>query len=73
MNTMQKLIAQADESRTPGAMYSMAKTETPIGVVICYRDYSVYRAGMPHSTRTNWKLNGKVISSNNLVKALIQG
>ena len=66
MQTMQALIEQADASRQPNANYSQAKAQTPQGLVRCYRDYSVYKAGMPRTIRTNWRLNDKVISADKL-------
>jgi hypothetical protein len=65
---MQTLINQANASRQPGKSYAAAFAELPFGSVSCYRDYSIYKRGMPHHARTTWKLNGKTISADNLNK-----
>ena len=64
---MQDLVQQADANKGTGN-YSQAKAQTPIGLIRCYRDYSVYKQGSPRTIRTNWKLNDKVISATNLEK-----
>ena len=66
MNTMQQLISQADQNRQPGKRYSAAASDTAAGRIVCHRDFSIYKKGMPNHARTTWKLNGKTISAASL-------
>ena len=70
VNTMQTLISQADTMRKPLAQYSQANIDTDQGLIRCYRDYGVYKNGMPTTIRTNWKLNDKRISASTLENIL---
>jgi hypothetical protein len=61
---LDEMIAEADETREHGKYYSASfKDVDGVGRVACYRDYGVRKNGyFAKVARTNWKLNGKVIS-----------
>ena len=71
MNNLQNFIKAADVARKEKSMYSSSLTTVEnVGEVICYRDYGVYKKGRPSIARSNFKLNGKVISAANLSNLL---
>jgi hypothetical protein len=71
MTNLKVFIKAADLLRKENSMWSSSLTEIDnIGEVICYRDYGVYKKGRPTVTRSNFKLNGKVISAQNLSNLL---
>jgi hypothetical protein len=71
MNVIQNLIKAADQARKEKSFHSHSSTIIEnIGEVICFRDYGVYKNGYPSTTKSNFKLNGKVISVANLTKLL---
>jgi hypothetical protein len=65
---LQNMIQEADATRDQGKFYSASfKDIDGLGRIACYRDYSVRKNGyFAQTARTNWKLNGKVISVANL-------
>lgn len=67
------LINLADTNRKTidGKLYFMSssKFDSPIGTVLCFRDYT--KCGLTYSkAATTFKLNGKVISKSNLIERL---
>ena len=71
MNNLQNFIKAADAARKEKAMWSNSLTVVEnVGEVICFRDYGVYKKGRPSVVRSNFKLNGKVISAANLSNLL---
>lgn len=71
MNNLQNFIAAADAARKEKAMFSSSLTMVEnLGEVICYRSYGIYKKGRPTDTRSNFKLNRKVISAANLSQLL---
>ena len=71
MNNLQNFIKAADQARKEKSMWSGSVTTVEnVGEVFCFRDYGVYKNGRPSIPRSNFKLNGKVISAANLSKLL---
>lgn len=71
MNNLQNFIDAADAARKEKSMYGTSITVVEnLGEVICYRCYAIYKKGRPVDTRTNFKLNRKVISAANLSNLL---
>jgi hypothetical protein len=71
MNNLQNFIKAADAARKENSMWSSSLTTIEnVGEIICYRDYGVYKKGRPVIARSNFKLNGKVISAANLSNLL---
>ena len=70
--TMSALLESADKNRKPGSYWGGAIAHTPIGKVVCNRDYCVSgkRLGDKHA-RTTWKLDGKVISAAKLAAIFV--
>lgn len=70
---LNEMIKEADSSKDPQKFYSGAKRVIDgIGEIICYRSYYIRsrRTCRPTEPRTNWKLNGKVISKDALSNLL---
>jgi hypothetical protein len=65
---LQNMIQEADSTREKEEFSSASfKDVDGLGRIACYRDYSVRKNGyFAQVARTNWKLNGKVISAANL-------
>jgi hypothetical protein len=71
MNSIQNFIKAADQARKEKSMWSSSVTTVEnVGEVICFRDYGVYKKGRQSVARSNFKLNGKVISAANLANLL---
>jgi hypothetical protein len=73
-NLMQTLIAQADakHKENPQNIYGGAVAQSEVGEVRLYRDYKVgnsFSRNRSHA-RSNWRLNGNVISATKLANLL---